>query len=87
MSFVILFIGYSNYLYSLVNLCKNSLMKFPLQSSLFFILQGCLGLIKPLGDVDFYPNGGDHQEGCDPNVPGGDIVDMASKNFLHNFSK
>ena len=43
-----------------------------------FWFKGCLGMVAPLGHVDFYPDGGEHQDGCEPNV-GGDIVDMARK--------
>ena len=26
--------------------------------------QGRLSILEPLGDVDYYPNGGQHQPGC-----------------------
>ncbi|CAL4072857.1 unnamed protein product, partial [Meganyctiphanes norvegica] len=37
---------------------------------------GEIGFEKPLGDVDFFVNGGSHQAGCDPNVIGGDFLDL-----------
>ena len=42
--------------------------------------KGCLGLFEAIGDVDFYPNGGDHQPGCaDSGTEAGNLLDMISE--------
>ena len=31
---------------------------------IIIFFQGRLSILEPLGDVDYYPNGGQHQPGC-----------------------
>jgi len=53
-----------------------------------YIVNGEIGLEYPVGDVDFFVNGGSHQVGCDPNVIGGDYMDMftaCSHSRSHNY--
>lgn len=40
------------------------------------VADGGIGMGDQLGHQDFYVNGGSHQEGCEPLVPGGDYLDM-----------
>ena len=46
-----------------------ALIEILIKSKPKYFLQGALSLNEKLGDVDFYPNGGKHQPGCDEICP------------------
>ena len=53
-----------------------------------FLWDGCLSFMEPLGHVDFYPGGGDHQPGCTDicfiDCIDYDIIDLLKGACSHN---
>jgi len=47
------------------------------------LLDFCVGLVKEIGHVDYYPNGGDHQPGC---TIGGDWMELLTGGCSHGRS-
>ena len=51
------------------------------------IWDGALSLPEPVGQVDFYPNGGSHQAGCTAVCIGSSCINIDLVDLFGNYSK